>query len=91
MADKWAFYRGQCTSWVAYRLNELNGTAFTNSYGGQGPWGDAVNWGPQARKLKIKVNGTPARRQHRLVRAQQGRTRRTRGLRREGQLAQLHS
>jgi surface antigen len=60
VADKWAFYRGQCTSWVAYRLNELNGAAFTNSYGGQGTWGDAVNWGPHARKLKIKVNGTPA-------------------------------
>ena len=60
VADKWAFYRGQCTSWVAYRLNELNGIAFTNSFGGQGTWADAVNWGPQARKLKIKVNGTPA-------------------------------
>jgi len=59
VADKWAFYRGQCTSWVAYRLNQLNKIAFSNSYGGQGRWGDAVNWGPQARKLKITVNGTP--------------------------------
>jgi surface antigen len=64
VADKWAFYRGQCTSWVAYRVNELNGNglngiAFTNSYGGKGTWGDAVNWGAQARKLKITVNGTP--------------------------------
>jgi surface antigen len=60
VADKWAFYRGQCTSWVAYRLNLLNKIAFTNSYGGRGRWGDAVNWGPRARKLKITVNGTPA-------------------------------
>lgn len=58
-ADKWAFYRGQCTSWVAYRLNLLNGIAFTNSYGGKGSWANAVNWGPQARALKIAVNGTP--------------------------------
>jgi surface antigen len=58
-ADKWAFYRGQCTSWVAYRLNQLNGIAFTNSYGGKGHWANAVNWGPRARSLKIAVNGTP--------------------------------
>lgn len=58
-ADKWAFYRGQCTSWVAYRLNQLNKVAFSNSFGGQGRWGDAVNWGPQARKLKLTVNTTP--------------------------------
>jgi len=59
-ADKWAFYKGQCTSWVAYRLNQLNHVAFTNSYGGKGRWGNAVNWAPQARRLKIAVNGTPA-------------------------------
>jgi surface antigen len=60
VADQWAFYRGQCTSWVAYRLNVVNGIAFTNAYGGVGTWGDAVHWGAQARKLKIMVNGTPA-------------------------------
>lgn len=60
VADKWAFFRGQCTSWVAYRLNQLSKVAFSNSYGGQGRWGNAVNWGPQARKLKLAVNGTPA-------------------------------
>jgi len=58
-ADKWAFYRGQCTSWVAYRLTERSGVAFSNSYGGPGRWGNAVNWGPRARKLKIKVSETP--------------------------------
>jgi surface antigen len=60
VADKWAFYRGQCTSWVAYRLNQRNGIAFSNSYGGQGRWGDAVRWGPKAKKLGITVNTTPA-------------------------------
>jgi surface antigen len=58
--DAWAFYRGQCTSWVAYRLNQLNGVAFTNSYGGKGQWGNALNWAPQARSLKISVTATPA-------------------------------
>jgi surface antigen len=59
-ADKWAFYRGQCTSWVAYRLNERAGTAFTNYYGGAGRWGDAVHWKKQATALKITVNPTPS-------------------------------
>ena len=59
VADKWSFYRGQCTSWVAYRLNQRRGIAFTNQYGGQGRWGDAVRWGPKAKKLGIKVNTTP--------------------------------
>ena len=59
VADKWYFYRGQCTSWLAYRLNQLNGFAFSNYYGGQGRWGNADNWGPQARSLGIAVNATP--------------------------------
>jgi surface antigen len=58
--DKWDFYQGQCTSWVAYRLNQLNGIPFTDSYKGDGTWGDATNWGPHARALGIAVNGTPA-------------------------------
>ena len=60
MLDKWDFYQGQCTSWVAYRLNQLNGIPFTDSYKGDGTWGDATNWGPHARALGIAVNGTPA-------------------------------
>jgi surface antigen len=58
-ADRWEFYRGQCTSWVAYRLNELNRIAFTNYYGAAGRWGDAVHWKKQAAQLKITVNSTP--------------------------------
>ena len=58
--DMWDFFPGQCTSWVAYRLNQLNGIAFKDSYGGAGAWGNADNWGPHARKLGIAVNGTPA-------------------------------
>ena len=59
LIDKWDFYQGQCTSWVAYRLNQLNGFAFSDYYGGQGAWGNASNWGPHARALGIAVNGTP--------------------------------
>jgi surface antigen len=59
VADKWAFYRGQCTSWVAYRLNQIGGISFTNHYGGKGRWGDAVRWGRMAKKLGITVNTTP--------------------------------
>lgn len=59
VADRWNFYRGQCTSWVAYRLNEQQGIGFSNSYGGMGRWGNAVHWAAQARKLNITVNKTP--------------------------------
>jgi Ricin-type beta-trefoil lectin domain/CHAP domain len=57
--DKWDFDQGQCTSWVAYRLNEMNGIAFTDTYRGDGKWGSAADWGPHARALGIAVNGTP--------------------------------
>ena len=60
VADQWNFYQGQCTSWVAYRLNLLNGIAFNNSFGDDGTWGDAMYWGPHAQSLGIAVNGTPA-------------------------------
>jgi surface antigen len=59
VADQWNFYQGQCTSWVAYRLDQLNGIAFNNSFGDDGTWGDAANWGPHAQSLGIAVNGTP--------------------------------
>jgi surface antigen len=58
-ADRWAFYQGQCTSWVAYRLNQKDGVAFTNSYGGKGRWGDAVRWAARARRLGMTVNDKP--------------------------------
>ena len=60
IADKLDFYRGQCVSWVAYRLSELNGIAFTDYFGGKGRWGDAAGWGKHAAKLGIAVNSTPA-------------------------------
>jgi surface antigen len=60
VVDSLSFYRGQCTSWVAYRLSELNAIAFTDFFGGQGKWGDAAAWGRHAKKLGIAVNAVPA-------------------------------
>ncbi|HEX8753210.1 MAG TPA: CHAP domain-containing protein [Solirubrobacterales bacterium] len=57
--DAWRFYQGQCTSWVAYRLNQLNQIGFTDYYGGH-QWGDAASWGSVAVSEGIAVNGTPA-------------------------------
>jgi surface antigen len=59
-ADKWDFYEGQCTSWVAFQINRHDGLDFTNYYGGQGRWGDAVDWAARAKSLKLAVNTTPA-------------------------------
>jgi surface antigen len=59
VADKWSFYEGQCTSWVAYRLNEKSMIPFSDSFEGR-QWGDASNWGPVAAALGIPVNKTPA-------------------------------
>ena len=58
--DRWAFYQGQCTSWVAYEVNRLDHVAFTNSFGGKGRWGNAVDWATRARAVKLTVNATPA-------------------------------
>jgi hypothetical protein len=59
VADAWSFFQGQCTPWVAYRLNQLNGMGFNNNYGGL-HWGNAEDWGATATALGIPVNGTPA-------------------------------
>lgn len=48
VVDQWAFYQGQCTSWTAFRLSQMNGFAFNNYYGGAGRWGDASSWGAHA-------------------------------------------
>ena len=57
--DSWDFYQGQCTSWVAYILNQLNKIGFTDYYGGH-QWGNAESWGSVAVAEGIPVNGTPA-------------------------------
>ncbi|MDE5717084.1 MAG: RICIN domain-containing protein [Lachnospiraceae bacterium] len=60
IADKWYFVVKQCTSFVAFRLNEVNGVSFGNRYGGV-RWGDARNWKTAAISCGIKVDMTPAK------------------------------
>lgn len=48
---------GQCTSFVAYRLNKA-GVKFTNHYKGEG-WHNANTWNEAAKKAGVKVNKTP--------------------------------
>jgi surface antigen len=64
--DQWGFVQGQCHSWVAYRLNELNSAelrgTFTDAYrqpAGQ-EWGDAWHWGAAAGAAGIAVDDRPA-------------------------------
>ena len=46
--DPWHFYKGQCTSFVAWRLNNRNHIKFTNAYKGQG-FHNANTWDNAAR------------------------------------------
>lgn len=57
--DPWNFYKGQCTSFVAWRLNDRNNIGFDNHYKGV-HWGNADNWDNAARQVGITVNSTPA-------------------------------
>ncbi|MFC4077509.1 CHAP domain-containing protein [Salinithrix halophila] len=55
--DAWGFYNRQCTSFVAWRMNQ-HGKRFANTMGG-GRWGNATNWDNNARRLGYRVNRTP--------------------------------
>lgn len=56
--DPWHFYKGQCTSFVAWRLNSRNHIKFTNGYKGQ-HFGNANSWDNAARAAGISVTSTP--------------------------------
>jgi surface antigen len=56
--DRWNFYKGQCTSFAAWRVNHNLGLGFSNSYKGQ-HWGNANHWDNAARAAGIPVSGTP--------------------------------
>lgn len=58
--DEWNFAHRQCTSFVSWRLNQVNGVPFDNQYGGLVRWGNAGQWGDSARSLGIRVDTTPA-------------------------------
>lgn len=61
LVDPWNFYNRECTSFVAWRLNNANKVAFTNQYKGAARWGNAGEWGGVAKKVGVTVNNTPAR------------------------------
>lgn len=56
--DGVGFFQGQCTSWVAHRLAQRNGLAFSNWYAGV-HWGNASEWAAVARSIDIKPNEVP--------------------------------
>lgn len=56
--DPWNFYKCECTSFVAWRINDVKKIKFTNQYKGQ-HWGNANLWDDAARKSGVKINKTP--------------------------------
>ena len=60
LVDPWNFYNRECTSFVAWRLNNDNGVAFHNYYLGV-HWGDASNWRSAAVAAGVLVDAMPAR------------------------------
>ena len=56
--DAWKFVRCQCTSFVAWRVNERLGVEFGNYYKGV-HWGDAKGWDEAAKKAGVKVDDRP--------------------------------
>ena len=60
IGDAWGFVLRNCTSFVAWRLQERNRlAAFGNHFRGQ-HWGDARNWDDVARDLGYRVDSVPA-------------------------------
>lgn len=57
-ADPWAFFKCECTSFVAFRVNKRLGVKFTNQYKGA-HWGDAKIWDEAARQTKVRIDGKP--------------------------------
>jgi surface antigen len=60
--DSWNFYTRECTSFVAWRINNDLGIPFTNQYGNPagGRWGNAEHWDDAAASIGLAVDGNPA-------------------------------
>jgi surface antigen len=56
--DPWLFYNRECTSFVAWRLNNDAGIDFHNWYDGH-HWGDAAIWKKAAVDSDVPVDDTP--------------------------------
>jgi surface antigen len=56
--DPWGFYVRQCTSWVAWRMNQVNGFFHNTMWnaGVSGRWGNAGTWDDNAKKLHYDVD-----------------------------------
>lgn len=59
--DKYRFYQGQCVSWVAHRLNTINGVPMVNDVFHGKHWGSANAWGGIAQQVGYRVDQTPAK------------------------------
>ncbi|WP_297622528.1 CHAP domain-containing protein [Nocardioides sp.] len=60
IGDPWGFVLRNCTSFVAWRLQERNRMpGFANDFGGE-HWGNAGNWDDVARRLGYRVDSVPA-------------------------------
>jgi surface antigen len=58
LVDPWNFYNRECTSFVAWRLNNDAGVGFHNYYLGV-HWGNASNWRYAANQVGVPVDDTP--------------------------------
>ncbi|MDY0339787.1 MAG: cell wall-binding repeat-containing protein [Coriobacteriia bacterium] len=58
-SDPWGFFKSYCTSFVAWRMNRNAGPGSFINYMDGGHWGDAGNWGANARLLGYPVDHTP--------------------------------
>ena len=58
LVDPWLFYNRECTSFVAWRLNNDADVPFHNYYLGV-HWGDASHWKYAANRVGIPVDDTP--------------------------------
>lgn len=56
--DPWNYYKCQCTSFVAFRVNRVLGINFHNRYKGA-HWGNANLWDDAARSTGTTINSTP--------------------------------
>ncbi|KAJ1667124.1 hypothetical protein IW140_001623 [Coemansia sp. RSA 1813] len=56
--DPWRYFKCQCTSFVAWRINSRLGIKFHNHYKGPN-WGNANTWDEAARKTGVPVNSKP--------------------------------
>jgi surface antigen len=64
VGDEWAFCKRNCTSFVAFRLNRVNGIGFHNRYrsttnNASDKWSHAMSWADRARRLGYAVDRTP--------------------------------